>query len=87
MESGNGIRVLEEAVSAAGGHYIPLRNGDDAALSYDDARLIQLGYKQELSRSLSRGNSQLLDDVLNHINTNWADHNECWADIRLDHDK
>ncbi|KAK9226735.1 hypothetical protein WN943_011783 [Citrus x changshan-huyou] len=62
MESGNGIRVLEEAVSAAGGHYIPLRNGDDAALSYDDARLIQLGYKQELSRSLSRGNSQLLDE-------------------------
>lgn len=54
MESGNGIRVLEEAVSAAGGHYIPLRNGDDAAVSYDDARLIQLGYKQELSRSLSR---------------------------------
>lgn len=34
-----------------------------------------------------QGNSQLLDDVLNHINTNWADHNECWADIRLAHDK
>lgn len=33
------------------------------------------------------GSSQLLGDLLNHINTNWADHNECWADIRLDHDK
>lgn len=38
MESGNGIRVLAEAGSAAG-HYIPPRNGDDAAVSYDDASL------------------------------------------------
>lgn len=49
----SGIRVLE----AAAGVYLPLRNnGEDinaGAGSYDDARLNQLGYKQELSRSLS----------------------------------
>lgn len=34
------------------------------------------------------GSSQLLGDLLNHINTNWADHHaECWADIRLAHEK
>ncbi|KAJ4709860.1 amino-acid permease BAT1-like [Melia azedarach] len=49
----SGLRVLEAAAVV----YLPLRNnGEDinaGAGSYDDARLNQLGYKQELSRSLS----------------------------------
>ncbi|GKV47309.1 hypothetical protein SLEP1_g54221 [Rubroshorea leprosula] len=43
----SGIRVSEDA-----GPYLPLRQ-DAAALDSDDVRLKQLGYKQELRRSLS----------------------------------
>ncbi|GLT91878.1 hypothetical protein SLE2022_097400 [Rubroshorea leprosula] len=43
----SGIRVSEDA-----GPYLPLRQ-DTAAADSDDVRLKQLGYKQELRRSLS----------------------------------
>ncbi|KAL5761207.1 hypothetical protein ACOSQ2_020045 [Xanthoceras sorbifolium] len=57
----NVIRVLENGAVAAGGdggagEYFHLRNEDENEndiVSADDARLKQLGYKQELSRSLS----------------------------------
>ena len=41
-----GIRIAEQ-----GGPYHRIGDGD--AIASDDARLIQLGYKQELSRGLS----------------------------------
>ncbi|TXG57302.1 hypothetical protein EZV62_018615 [Acer yangbiense] len=50
------MRAVEDG--AAGGEYFPLRNVDEHEHendigSGDDARLKQLGYKRELSRSLS----------------------------------
>ncbi|KAB2603883.1 amino-acid permease BAT1-like protein [Pyrus ussuriensis x Pyrus communis] len=54
----------------------PLLGGD--AISSDDTRLNQLGYKQELSRHLS----QLLDDFLHHIGSDWSQHNvQCGPQI------
>ncbi|KAK3189382.1 hypothetical protein Dsin_028943 [Dipteronia sinensis] len=50
------MRVLEDGAAAVGGDYFPLRNVDEHEhdiVSGDDTRLKQLGYKQELSRSLS----------------------------------
>ncbi|XP_059655459.1 amino-acid permease BAT1-like [Cornus florida] len=43
---------IQISAADAGGPYYPLRNHDDVSVS-DDSRLNQLGYKQELSRSLS----------------------------------
>lgn len=50
MERGLGNLQLEE-VAAATAPYLPLGDGD--AIDSDNIRLEQLGYKQELSRTLS----------------------------------
>ncbi|KAE8711807.1 hypothetical protein F3Y22_tig00110279pilonHSYRG00209 [Hibiscus syriacus] len=67
METGIGA-------SADSSPNLPLLVHDGEPNVPDGARLNQLGYKQELSRSLSYGDCKFFGDVLHHIGAHGAHH-------------